>query len=182
MGCRCEACRAAHAMAVRAASSRRARVGSFYVDSAPVRDSVRSLVEERGFSQREVARATGMSQSWVSDMLLGHRSQERDVARVTRETAAAVLGAVGHAWAPGQLVDAGLFREVVLGYLRAGVPPRVVAEACGITERSVGEALSRERVRASTVNALLGSKARLDAMAECHGGCGPADDGVGVDG
>lgn len=146
------------------ATLRRRRGMVFYVDAAPVREVVRKLVEERGFSQQEVARASGTSQAWVNAMVRGTYSRGKPVRRVTSQAALGVLSVQGRALAPAQLIDSALYYYMIDSYLACGLTVAEVSEACGLSSDLVSRVGRGRLIRAETLGRLLDHVSELDEM------------------
>jgi hypothetical protein len=117
--CRCEECQRAR-KEVEARRRRRAEEGNpLFVDAAPAREHVKSLVE-RGVSRKEIAAATGVKGSAIDRLLYGRLGKQS--IRVGRESSERLL-----AYNPetpcneGVRVNGDLTREMIAEMLRWGL-------------------------------------------------------------
>ena len=164
-GCRCDACRHAHATAGKARELRAIEGRPYFVDAAPVRERLISLYA-MGYTQREIERY-GVSRSVQGGLMRGHHRTGKPVRRVRRETAEKLAAVRGRRLTPGERVPAGAARLMVRGWADAGVPVARIERVTGVDRQTLDRLRhgDGDKVQARTLLALLDHKDELDDMA-----------------
>ena len=165
-GCRCPACRRAHADYAKRLELRRLRGELEFVDAGPVRARVGKLVES-GMSLAEISRVSGVSKSWLYALRKRHARTGEPVKSCKRANAEAVMAVGGRSIMASQHVPAEPAQAIVQTLRRAGLSIAEMERVTGI-ERQTLDALSRgerKRVRARTLGILIKQRDELAARA-----------------
>lgn len=145
--CRCELCREA---ATKHERNRRrlALYGqSKFVPAEPVRARIKRLMA-LGMSQDEIARAAGLNDARISDLMTGHWRTGRPLTRMKRENAEAIMAVNHRHILPGTVIDTDA-REMVLDLMAMGYSAAWIAQRLGMSYQGRG-AMLRKRHRAGT--------------------------------
>ena len=164
-GCRCEACRAAHAKARKVCELRKATGKTYFVDAEPVRARLLALYA-LGYTKRELVRY-GIGNTTQHALVHAHHRTGKPVRRVKRETAEKLSQVSGRRLSARQRVPADAAELMVRTWHDSGIPLARIARSCGL-DRQVVDGLyhgKRRMVNAATLVAILDHKEELDDMA-----------------
>lgn len=150
---RCDECRRANREYERNRTRREAYGKSFFVPAEPVRQRVRDLMA-LGMSQDEIARAAGLNDCRLSDLMTGHWRTKRPLTRMKRENAEAIMSVRQRKPLPGTVVDVPKVRGMVLDLMALGYTPPWIARQIGRSYQGRAD-LMRATHQAGTVAALL---------------------------
>ena len=165
-GCRCDACRAAHARAHKVNRYRNATGRTYFVDAEPVREHIRKLYAI-GYSNRELARM-GIPRSTLRNLMKGHSRTEEPVKVIKRETAERVFAIKGRALKRYTKVSAAAARLMLSEWKGAGVPVIAISRETGLARSTLDHIIHGkvDTIRAETLVRLLDHKDDLDIMAD----------------
>lgn len=168
-GCRCDACRRAHADYAKENERRKmlVEIGEAvpsFVDAEPVRRKVRRLMGQ-GYTMREICRVSGVPRSTMNQLMRAHWRTGKPVAKCKRETKDAIFSIRGRRnLRPRTLVEA----EAAAGNIREWsrwLTPLETAEALGISRQTVYRVLhGGDRFRGETLYAITVNMGRARAL------------------
>ena len=164
-GCRCDACRHAHAMTRKARELRSLTGRTYFVDAEPVRQRLLALYS-MGYTKREIERF-GVSGSTQYALIHAHNRSGKPLGRVRRETAEKLEAVKGRRLSPSQRVPADAAELMVRTWHDSGIALAQIAKRCGL-DRQIVDSLyhgRRQSVKAVTLLALLDHKDELDDRA-----------------
>lgn len=151
--CRCEACRTANREYERG-RERRAMYGqSLFVPAEPVRARVKLLMS-KGMSQDEIARAAGLNDARLSDLMNGHWRTGRPLTRMKRENAERIMAVRKRSPLPGTCVSSRQAPELVLDLMALGYSAAWITRQLGLSYQGRDKLLQHSH-RASTYAALV---------------------------
>lgn len=151
--CRCEECRRANREYERGRTRREIEGRSHFVPAGPVRERVHFLMRQ-GMSQDEIARAAGLDDARLSDLMNGHWRTGRPLTRMKRENAKRIMAVRKRKPLPGTLVSSALAPQLVLDLMALGYSAVWISERIGLSYQG-RKKLLQYRHRASTLAALV---------------------------
>lgn len=139
-GCRCEECRRAHRESDHARNRRTMCGTSLFVPADPVRERVRALIAY-GMSQDEIARAAGLDDSRLDNLMGCHWRTGRPITRMKRENAARVMAVKARKPLLHTVVDIPESRDLVLDLMAMGYSAMWIARSLGMSYQGRGKLL-----------------------------------------
>jgi hypothetical protein len=152
-GCHCNECRRANREYERARTRRAIQGRSLFVPAEPVRARVLAL-RLHGMSDDEIARAAGLNDARLSDLMCGHWRTGRPLTRMKRENADAIMAVTHRAPALGTYIAVRDFPGMTLDLMALGYSAAWIARHLRMSYQGRASLL-RTRVKASTYVAMV---------------------------